>query len=290
MTATPAVVESGLSFCLSFWKMNGSGNDFILLDNRTGVFPTAGREALITRLCHRQTGIGADGLILVEDDAKLDFRWRFYNADGSMAEMCGNGGRCAARFAFLNGIAGTRMVFGTLAGPIRAFVEGKQVKLQLTPPLDLEAEVRLVLGDTVLAGGFVNTGVPHVAVEVDDLDAFPVLETGRRIRFHERFRPAGTNVNFYQVVDAETIRIRTYERGVEDETLACGTGSVAVALIAAMRGKVRSPTRVVTRSGEVLGVFYRRDGAGFTEVFLEGDAKMVYHGTVFEEFLNAPGQ
>lgn len=275
---------------LSFWKMNGSGNDFILLDNRTGTFPDTGRGILVRRLCHRQTGIGADGLILIENDGELDFRWQFHNADGSLAEMCGNGGRCAARFAFLNRIAGPVMVFGTLAGPIRAVMDGDRVKLQLTAPVGLEKDIRLELDGASLRGGFVNTGVPHVAVEVDDLDAFPVVDTGRRIRYHECFRPAGTNANFYQVVDAETVRIRTYERGVEDETLACGTGSVAVALIAAGLGKVTSPTRVVTRSGEVLGVFHRRDGAGFAEVFLEGDAKIVYKGTVFKEFFDAAGQ
>ncbi len=278
---------AGLEPVIRFWKMNGSGNDFIVIDNREEAFPRNGRPELVARLCRRQTGVGADGLILLENDSEVDFRWRFYNADGSEAEMCGNGGRCAARFAVLHGLAPQRLVFRTLAGLIRAEVAAGRVNLELPAPSGWRQGVPLA--PLPVPGchwvDFINTGVPHAVLLVDDLENFPVREVGRRIRHADFFQPAGTNVNFIAAGAAGELHVRTYERGVEDETLACGTGSVAAALVAHARGLVNSPTRVRTRSGEVLTVRYRRDGAVFSEVFLEGDAKIVYDGKVVAEFL-----
>lgn len=271
---------------IPFWKMNGSGNDFVMVDNREGIFPDDDRVVLISRLCQRQTGVGADGIILLENDLEVDFVWRFYNADGSEAEMCGNGGRCAARFAFLHEMAGTRMTFRTLAGLIRAEINQDQVKLELPPPVDFRREIVLEAGDETVTLDFVNTGVPHAVLIVEDLEAARVREIGRLLRFHDHFQPAGTNVNFISVADRHNLKVRTYERGVEDETLACGTGSVAACLVASARGLVDSPTRVETRSGEKLLVYYCRAAAGFTEVFLEGDAKIVYEGNIVQEFLS----
>lgn len=270
---------------IPFWKMNGSGNDFIMVDNREGIFPDNGRTALISRLCRRQTGVGADGIILLENDPEVDFVWRFYNADGSEAEMCGNGGRCAARFAFLHGFAGAQMVFRTLAGLVRAEIHQEQVKLELPSPVDFRRDIVLRVGEETVSLDFINTGVPHVVLLVDNLEAVSIREMGRLLRFHDQFQPAGTNVNFISVVDRQNIRIRTYERGVEDETLACGTGSVAACLVASARGLVDSPTRVETRSGEKLLVYYRDDAGTFAEVFLEGDAKIVYEGSIVPESL-----
>lgn len=277
--------EKKMVSVIPFWKMNGSGNDFIIVDNRKGIFPNDDRTALISRLCRRQTGVGADGVILLEDDPKVDFAWRFYNADGSEAEMCGNGGRCAARFAFLHGMAGERMIFRTLAGLIRAEIHQDQVKLELPPPGDFHREIVLKVGEETVALDFINTGVPHAVLVVKNIEAVKVKEMGRLLRFHRHFQPAGTNVNFVSVADRHNLKVRTYERGVEDETLACGTGSVAACLVASARGVVDSPTRVETRSGEKLRVYYCRDGAGFSEVFLEGDAKIVYEGSIAQEFL-----
>ena len=271
---------------IPFWKMNGSGNDFIMVDNREGIFPDNDRTALISRLCQRQTGVGADGIILLENDVEVDFVWRFYNADGSEAEMCGNGGRCAARFAFLRDMAGARMTFRTLAGLIRAEIHQDQVKLELPPPVDFRREIVLKVGEETVTLDFINTGVPHAVLIVEDHEAARVREIGRLLRFHGQFQPAGTNVNFISVVDRQNLKIRTYERGVEAETLACGTGSVAACLVASARGLVDSPTRVETRSGEKLLVYYCRAGAGFSEVFLEGDAKIVYEGAIVPEFLS----
>jgi len=269
-----------------FWKMNGSGNDFIMVDNREDVFPHKNRTALISRLCRRQTGVGADGIILLENDQEVDFVWRFYNADGSEAEMCGNGGRCAARFAFLHGLAGTRMTFRTLAGLIKAEIHQERVKLEMSPPVDFCREIVLEAGDETVTLDFINTGVPHAVLIVEDLEAVGVRDLGRLLRFHGQFQPAGTNVNFISVVDRHNLKVRTYERGVEDETLACGTGSVAACLVASARGLVDSPTRVETRSGEILLVYYCHADAGFSEVFLEGDAKIVYEGVIVPEFLS----
>jgi len=277
--------KRGVVPVILFWKMNGSGNDFIMVDNREGIFPDNDRTALISRLCQRQTGVGADGVILLEDDPEVDFAWRFYNADGSEAEMCGNGGRCAARFAFLHGMAGDRMVFRTLAGLIRAEIHQDQVKLELPPPVDLHRELVLKAGEETVTLDFINTGVPHAVLIVENSEVARVREMGRLLRFHGHFQPAGTNVNFVSVSDRHNLKIRTYERGVEDETLACGTGSVAACLVASARGLVDSPTRVETRSGEKLLVYYGNDGGDFTEVFLEGDAKIVYEGSIVQEFL-----
>jgi len=271
---------------IPFWKMNGSGNDFIMVDNREDIFPNKDRTALISCLCRRRIGVGADGIILLEDDPEVDFVWRFYNADGSEAEMCGNGGRCAARFAFLHGLAGTSMTFRTLAGLIKAEIHQKRVKLEMPPPVDFCREFVLEVGEETVTLDFINTGVPHAVLIVEDLEVARVREIGRLLRFHGQFQPAGTNVNFISVVDRQSLKIRTYERGVEDETLACGTGSVAACLVASARGLVDSPTWVETRSGEKLLVYHCRAGSGFTEVFLEGDAKIVYNASIALEFLS----
>jgi diaminopimelate epimerase len=275
---------------IEFVKMTGTGNDFILIDNRQSQVPPELMPPLARALCQRRRSVGADGLILLAPSARVDskqgrvdFRWHFFNADGSSAEMCGNGGRCAARFAFDQGLAGQRMVFDTLAGPIRAEVgEGGVVKLEMVPPhepyFDLNLEVE---GQQVSLDG-INTGVPHAVVAVDDLEDAPVVSLGRALRWHPHFQPAGTNVNFVQPVGDE-LHIRTYERGVEDETLACGTGAVASALIAGHKGWLNPPVTVRVRSGETLTVHFSQGKEGFGEVFLEGPAHYVYQGRLQAE-------
>ncbi|MDJ0804469.1 MAG: diaminopimelate epimerase [Desulfobacterales bacterium] len=260
---------------IPFTKMNGSGNDFIVIDNRNAIAP-ADLPAFIQSVCRRKLSVGADGLILIETDAAHDFKWQFYNADGSRAEMCGNGARCAARFAHINGIAGTQMTFNTDAGTIEAVVIGEDVKIRMTDPVGLTMDKALALSDGEQVVSHVNTGVPHAVVETEDLEAAPVRERGREIRYHPRFAPAGTNVNFMAVRGPGAIAVRTYERGVEDETLACGTGCVASALVAATRQGWDSPVAVTTRSGGILTIHYRREGQGFGVVHLEGDARIVY--------------
>lgn len=268
---------------IEFTKMSGSGNDFILIDNREGRLPAEDVVAFVRRVCERKVSVGADGLILIERSDHVDFKWRFFNADGSEVEMCGNGGRCAARFAFLNGIAGERMSFETVAGIIDAEVKGDVVKLRLTDPHSLVIDDLIPIGEQRLTVHSVNTGVPHVVHFVDDPDSFDVFAIGRAIRNHEHYAPAGTNANFVAVRDGSTLRVRTYERGVEDETLACGTGSVASALIAARKGLVTAPVDVRVQSGETLRIHFERTAGGFEKVYLEGPVRVIYQGRLCEE-------
>ena len=274
-----------------FFKMSGSGNDFIIIDNRSGRFDADRSRNLIRSACRRKMSVGADGVIFIENDPEVDFKWRFFNNDGSEAEMCGNGSRCAARFAFLNGIVSDgRMAFRTLAGIIRAEMRDKRVKVQMTLPHGLALGFRLEVDGRSLDMHSINTGVPHTVTFVDDEAALQAVDTfkwGRILRHHAHFQPAGTNANFALVRNSHSMAVRTYERGVEDETLACGTGSIAVALVAAARGLVESPVEVQTRSGEYLTIYFeKKSGNGtttFSEVYMEGDAKVVYVGELWDE-------
>ncbi len=266
---------------IAFHKMNGSGNDFIIIDNRRGVLPMEDSQVFAARVCRRKVSAGADGLILVERASGADFKWRFFNSDGSEAEMCGNGARCVARFAYHQEICGPEMTFETLAGIIHARVSGSRVKVTLPKPVSLELDYGIDLKQGPLVVSSVNTGVPHVVVAADP-EQTDVVGMGREIRFHPRFSPAGTNVNFVSIRQG-ALAIRTYERGVEDETLACGTGSVAAALVGVFRGEVTSPVSVATRSGEILTVHVEREEDDIREVCLEGDTRLVYEGVLTEE-------
>jgi diaminopimelate epimerase len=263
---------------LPFVKMTGAGNDFIMVDNRQHAW-LFGREE-IARLCDRRFGIGADGLLAVEPSAGgADFTMRYYNADGGEAAMCGNGARCFARFVrpMLSG-SGEGVTFQTRAGRIEARYRGEDVEVVLTPPTEL------ALGHTHEIEGVprvihrVNTGVPHAVLFVDDLEATPVVSLGRAIRHHAAFAPQGTNVNFVQILGPSFIRVRTYERGVEDETLACGTGVTAAAIITHLLHGDAAPIRVRVQGGADLSVGFRAQGAGLAEVTLSGPATVTFSG------------
>ena len=268
---------------IPFFKMSGSGNDFIIIDNRASVVPEERLHQLVVGACRRKMSVGADGLILIEDSATVDFRWRFFNADGSLPDMCGNGARCAARFAFLHDIVGRKMAFETLAGTIEAEVGISGVKIRMTDPHALNAELALELEGRLVTVGSINTGVPHVVMMVDDIETVDVVATGRAIRNHGDFAPEGTNANFVARTRDGEIFIRTYERGVEDETLACGTGNVAAALLMAQNDGLDSPVSLTTRSGSQLTVHFARGGNGFEDVYLEVDARVIYRGELWEE-------
>jgi len=271
---------------IPFTKLSGSGNDFILIDHRTPFLPDATLSQRVAKICAHRLSVGADGVILIEPPSRpqqADFRWRLFNADGSPAEMSGNGGRCAARFAYLKGIAKAAMVFETPAGLIQAEVIGDQVKIRFTDPTDFRWRVAVEIDGTRREGHFVNTGVPHLVYPVDDVDAVDLLTIGRKSRLHPLFQPAGTNVNFIQRLDASRLKIRTYERGVEDETLACGTGAVAAALVAATVAGARSPVTLLPRGGQPLTVSFAREGNQFKDIYLAGDARVVYDGEMGEE-------
>jgi diaminopimelate epimerase len=268
---------------IPFMKMSGSGNDFILIDHREPFLKEDGLKDLVRKVCQRRISVGADGLILIERSQKADFKWRFYNADGSEAEMCGNGGRCAARFAYLKGIAGPSLKFETLAGILSAQVEGKKVKLEMTKPFGLKLDETILIDGEKKIFSSLNTGVPHAVLFVDDLEGVNIVPVGRAIRFHSHFAPSGTNVNFIWLEKESQLSIRTYERGVEDETLACGTGAVASALIAAFKGLVKSPVSIKTRGGEVLVVYFEIENREVKRVFFEGDVNVIYEAEMWEE-------
>ena len=268
---------------IPFSKMSGCGNDFIFIDNRTGILDPDHLGDFVPKVCAPKVSVGADGVVFIEDSRKANFRWRFFNSDGSEAEMCGNAGRCAARFAVLKGIAPEKLAFETLAGIIAAEVSGRRVKLQMIKPFGLKLDFSVQIDGNSHSLHFINTGVPHVIHFVSAASQVEVKDLGRKIRFHAHFQPAGTNANFTQVIDRKRIKVRTYERGVEDETLACGTGAVASALISAAKGFVDSPVAVETSGGEILNIHFQKKGDGFDPVFLEGDTRLVYEGELWEE-------
>nr|MBF0220838.1 diaminopimelate epimerase [Desulfobulbaceae bacterium] len=280
------MTRNSLNFPIPFTKMTGTGNDFIIVDHRQPFLSTEDASALARLACRRRFSAGADGLILIENSEAVNFKWQFFNADGSQAEMCGNGARCAARYAYTKSIAPAKMRFSTTAGIIEAEMVGEGVKIQLTRPENLQINQTVMVRDNKLAVHSVNTGVPHAVVFTDDIRGAPVVEWGRAIRNHQLFAPAGTNVNFVQVTGPNRLNVRTYERGVEDETMACGTGAVASAIIASLSAQVTSPTSVVTSGGEILIIHFSKDGEDtVTEVFLEGPAHFIYEGQMYKEAL-----
>ena len=264
---------------LRFTKMNGAGNDFVLIDNRSRDLRLTREQ--ISRVCDRHRGVGADGILMLEPAANgADFRMRYYNADGGEAEMCGNGARCFARFAHRVAGAKNAIKFETPAGVIGAELIGELVTLQMSDPQDLRMNLQIALPDETVAAHFVNSGVPHVVVPVGKIDDVDVRRLGSAIRQHEMFSPAGTNVNFTEIRAEDKIAIRTYERGVEDETLACGTGVVASALIHAATQSAKSPVTISVRGGNDLQVGFERDGANFRHVTLTGPAEFVFEGSI----------
>ncbi|HZC69041.1 MAG TPA: diaminopimelate epimerase [Nitrospirales bacterium] len=281
---------------IPFMKFSGAGNDFIVVDNRSRVVGPRRISAFVTNVCARRLSVGADGLIFLEKSPKANFRWRFYNNDGGEADFCGNGARCVARFAYLKRIAPKKMRFEGPAGVVEAMVDGERVTVRVPDPTDLRLNIRLDVpphrrrgteltalsqpGQLGMAveGHAIKTGVPHFVYFVHDTSTAEVIGLGRQIRYHAAFKPAGPNVDFVEVVDRHTIRIRTYERGVEDETLACGSGAIAAALIAAVIHKVESPVTVVPLSRSPLAVSFRVDGPRFTDITLTGEARAVFEG------------
>ena len=270
---------------LSFWKMNGAGNDFVVLDNRDGGHSLTGQQ--IAWLCDRHRGVGADGLLAVEPAQDgADYRMRYYNADGGEAEMCGNGARCFARYVeHLSGGSLDKLSFETIAGRINATFPGEDVCINLSEPFDLALHSELIIRGREMVVHSVNTGVPHAVVIVEDLEQVTIREDGAALRFHEHFAPKGTNVNFMQILKRGSLAIRTYERGVEDETLACGTGVAANAIIHHQLDHAPSPVSVRVRGGDTLKVGFdcskSADGAPqYTNVTLTGPAQLVFKGEI----------
>ncbi|HQJ15089.1 MAG TPA: diaminopimelate epimerase [Candidatus Omnitrophota bacterium] len=274
---------------MDFTKLVAAGNDFVLMDNRSARMNGSRLASLAKRICDRKYGAGADGLLVVEKSRKADFRMRIFNADGSEAEMCGNGSRCFALYCVkLQGKSVAALKIETLAGIIAAHVNKDQVRVNLTAPKGLRLDVPVRVSDRLLHVNYIDTGVPHGIIFVKGLASMEIVDLGRAIRYHKSFAPRGTNVDFVEVTGQNSISIRTYERGVEDETLACGTGSVASALITGLKlqqlkysrvtNAVQQKFKVLTRGGEVLKIYFTVQGDKFSDVWLEGKAGIVYKG------------
>jgi diaminopimelate epimerase len=264
---------------MRFTKMSGAGNDFVMIDNRSGEVHLD--SAQIAHICDRHRGIGADGILLLENGRNgADFQMRYFNSDGGEAEMCGNGARCFARFAQKVAGAPAKISFQTPAGVVAAELHDDVVTLQMTQPADLRLNISLSAAGQTRTVHFINSGVPHVVVPVTKIDEIDVRRDGAAIRHHEMFSPKGANVNFLEKRGPNQATIRTYERGVENETLACGTGVVASALIFAAIENTSGPIGVVVRSGSELSVDFKRDANQFRDVTLTGPADFVFEGTI----------
>ncbi|MCK4538470.1 MAG: diaminopimelate epimerase [Candidatus Krumholzibacteria bacterium] len=265
---------------MEFYKMHGAGNDFVMIEDMSSELDFSTR--LIESLCADHTGIGADGLIILRPSAKYDFRMRYFNKDGGEAEMCGNGARCAASFAFLKGIVSEKMVFDTKAGPVEAMMHGEDVRIGVGSVKDMRLHVPV--GDAGLEVGYAVCGVPHAVLLTEDVDSWSrerFVETGRKIRNAAEFSPGGVNFNLVSVMKNDILRYRTYERGVEAETLACGTGAIALAAICSAMGITGSPLKCRTTSGDTLEVDFSPAEDGARDCFLKGPAIMSFQG-VFE--------
>lgn len=266
---------------IKFSKITAAGNNFVLIDNRENIISEKNYQTLAKKLCDIKYSIGGDGLILLEKSSCKDFKMKYFNSDGSPASMCGNGGRSVAKFAYDLGIVDSQMVFDTDAGVIIAeILQGDRVKLDLYEPKNLKRNIKVKLSDREFDIDFINTGVPHAVIFVDDVKGIDVFRYGREIRYHKAFAPSGTNVNFVQVAKDNTLFVRTYERGVEYETLACGTGIIASGVISVLKGFLESPVNVIARGGDKLSVSMVIDNNKISGIALEGPAVISFKGIV----------
>lgn len=265
---------------LQFTKIEGAGNDFVVIDDRDGVFPVP-ESNMVLELCARKKSVGADGVILLQKSNSADFKMRIFNPDGGEPEMCGNGARCIARFAYVNRIAPEKMKIETRAGVLEANILGENVRVLMSNPSDFRKDINVSLPERTLTVDFINTGVPHVVIFVDDIEKTDVASIGKAIRYASEFSPAGTNVNFVCVTGKKEIKVRTYERGVEGETLACGTGMVASCILAGELKGVVSPVKAVAESGDEIIVEYGKESGSFEKVYMTGPARIIYTGELF---------
>lgn len=285
---------------INFTKMSGAGNDFVVLDDFSGRFiPDANRPpaesvnryAMAQALCGRGFGIGADGALFLQKSGDADFEMYYLNSDGSEGGMCGNGGRCIARFAFLKGICGPQMQFIAHGHKYSAEVfDAEKVRLHFPDPEEIVPSKKIQADGKTLDATFVHPNTDHTILTsgngFDKVDSADLITLARKIRYNLEAFPRGTNVNLIEQIGEKRIRMRTYERGVENETLACGTGAVSSAIAAALRYGMKSPVGILTTSKEILTVMFERDGSRFSNIVLEGSARVVFHGTVLYDERN----
>ena len=273
--------EEVVSRAVRFWKLEGAGNDFLGLDGRAGGFKLKRQQ--IADLCDRRRGVGADGFLVVEKPKVrgADFRMRYYNSDGGEAEMCGNGARCFALLArAVSGRKGNELRVQTQAGLLTLRTCGREVQVSMTEPTKLRLGKKVVVAGRKVVVDFLNTGVPHAVLFVRSVRSIDVAKQGRAIRYHSAFAPSGTNVNFVEIGRGNRIHVRTYERGVEGETLACGTGVVAASILSNLRRGLRSPILVTTRGGDNVRVGFSMVNGQARKVTLQGPARIVYTGVI----------
>lgn len=254
---------------LQFYKYQGTGNDFVIIDNRTKIFD-ADNHQLVNRLCDRKFGIGADGLMLLENADNYDFKMVYFNADGKEGSMCGNGGRALVKFAHDIGVIADKAHFIAVDGEHEATVKDGIVSLKMGDVNEVEKGTDFY---------YLNTGSPHYVSFVDNVAGMNVFAEGQKIRYNERFKKIGTNVNFVEKIAEDEVQVRTYERGVEDETLSCGTGVTAAALTCALKG-IESPVKIKTLGGSLQIAFEKKSENEFKNVYLIGPAEKVFSGTI----------
>lgn len=254
---------------IPFYKYQGTGNDFVMIDNRDLQFQQDNTE-LINRMCDRRFGVGADGLILLNPSDTYDFTMVYYNADGNEGTMCGNGGRCLVAFAHDLGVIKDKTTFDAVDGLHHATIENGLVNLQMIDVSEIQINAEYA---------FLNTGSPHHVQLVENIGAYDVFNNGKKIRNGAPYFKEGTNVNFAEAIDDTTFRVRTFERGVEDETLACGTGVTAVAIAMYAQNLTQSQQIKLLVEGGELEVSFQKKGNLFEDVFLKGPAKFVFDGT-----------
>ncbi len=267
-----------------FTKMTGAGNDFIVIEACGGI----NYKRLAVKACDRTSGIGADGLLVLDTSRKADYKMRIINADGSEAEMCGNGARCMAAYIVRNKRSSKKLFkMETLAGQVLGSAQGEKATVQLSTPVDYASDIPIIVHGRAMRVSYIDTGVPHVVVFVEGLEDIDVPSIGRAIRDHERFKPRGANVNFVEQAGRGVIHVRTYERGVEDETKACGTGSVASAIVTFLRGNPRvanhkaAGMRVRTAGNEILQVTFDVLEGRVENVWLKGSAHFIAKGEYY---------
>ncbi|MBN1756612.1 diaminopimelate epimerase [bacterium] len=263
---------------MKFYKISGSGNTFMIINKLWPAIPSE-VDSYIRDLCRGRHPNDADGLILMLQTEGADLAMVYFNRNGERAEMCGNGLRCLAYLSARKGFNNPIRI-KTDSAILKAWVDGNRVKIQMPLPEDIKLEQRIEVGGSSYNYNFMKLGVPHCAIRVQDIDTFPVESLGRIIREDKMFFPEGTNVDFFSLPDDHQLILRTYERGVEGETMACGTGAAATALLEALRGNLESPVRVKVKSGEILSVSFRRTGMEFSEVFLEGLVEVLFEGEI----------
>jgi diaminopimelate epimerase len=264
---------------LNFSKYEGAGNDFIIIDDQLAHFPIDQKE-MIKNLCHRQKGIGADGIILVQKSEKADFRFRIFNKDASEAEMCGNGLRCFGKFIENLGFSKPSFFVETMDRVLLVEKKDETIQVEMGVNKDTLLNMTIDIDNKKLHLHATNTGVPHTVIFTNNVADFDVKNYGRIIRYHPYFAPKGTNANFAELNQSNQILLRTYERGVEDETLACGTGATAAAIIASLVHDIKSPIEVITKSQDKLIISFDKEGENFKNIKMSGPARLVFQGEI----------